>query len=323
MTKLYALSLLLATTGAIAQPVLQSGSISYVPGESFVESICPWTGPGPAGAGQVWNFSTLVCPSNFTSNWEAPLATTLVHHPTATVSYHAQSYFGNYEANASAFKYLGFSEGISLTSAVYDDPADEIRYPFQFGDSYTDTFGGMSYFPDGSGAQASAPVSGTLFVHADAYGNLVLPWGTVENVIRLHKVRTSQALVEEEYRFHQPGVHHPWLRIYRRTNNGVVQTESTRYWQPVGAGIGEDLIALTQARYINGDLHLQTAPAIKIVSVELFGTDGRLQQAWSGADLNASPSMILPVKHPVIGLQLLRITDSSGRSTSSRLLFID
>jgi len=245
-----------------AQPVLQSGDISYVPGESFTESVCSWIPAGAAGANQNWNFSALGCAGSFTSNWVAP--PTAPDFPTATVASASQSFLGFYRASPTSFQYLGYAEGISLTSVVLDDPADEVRYPFAYGDAYTDTYSGLGYSPDGAGGQNTTPISGTLFVEADAYGTLQLPWGSVENVLRLHKVRTSanDGIVEEEYRFYQPGIHHPWLRSFRRTVNGNLQTESMRYWSPAPSGVEETIMAAPLRIHPNPVSDYFTAPMI-------------------------------------------------------------
>lgn len=238
------LTILLATE-AMAQPMLSAGSISYQPGESFTEQICAWVDQGPPGAAQAWDFSTLAPFSSFTSNWVAGSAGQLNDYPTATVVYQSQSYFGFYEGSAAAFRFLGDAQGITLTGSRLLDPADEIRYPFNFGDTYTDTFGGWTYFPNGSGGQDSAEFSGTLSVTFDGYGELTLPWGIVPEVIRLHKVRTtpsaSDTITETEYRYYEPGMHHPWLRTFRRTNsNSPTVTESARYIVPASAGISPE-----------------------------------------------------------------------------------
>ncbi|MCC7501953.1 MAG: T9SS type A sorting domain-containing protein [Flavobacteriales bacterium] len=126
------------------------------------------------------------------------------------------------------------------------------------GSSYTDTFSGMHHFPDGMAQPDSELVTGTLLVEADAYGDLILPWGTVTNVLRLHKVRntTDQNGITtlEQYLFYQPGEHEPWLTLnswsyswntnayqnaqYRpQTNNGIAdmngRSSFTLYPNPV------------------------------------------------------------------------------------------
>ena len=241
--------LLLATsfcyTAALAQVTLVPGDISYVPGESFPEAICSWVAQGPSGPGQSWDFSSLMSIGSFTSNWITPFP----NYPTATVAFNSQSLSMHYEATPAAFRHLGTYEGISLTSTRYSDPADEVRYPFSIGSSYTDAFEGWSYFPAGGGVLDSSELSGTLFVEADAYGTLMLPWGTVNSeVIRIHKVRTTVTdagtSTEEEYRFHEPGVHHPWLKTYRRTNSwSSTVVESARYYNLANVGI-EDLVGV-------------------------------------------------------------------------------
>lgn len=273
--------LLLLGTDSIAQPSLSAGSISYQPGDSFTERICPWVDQGPSGANQVWDFSALSPFVNFNMNWVAP-GGFLTSYPTATVVYQSQSYFGIYEAGPTAFRFLGEAEGITLTSARLLDPVDEIRYPFSFGDSYTDAFSGWSYFQSNGGTQDSTEVSGTLSVTFDAYGELVLPWGTVPGAIRLHKTRVTTSAgvtkTEDEYRYYEPGVHHPWLRIVRRTSTASPDvTEFARYCAPIGANTPETSSTVAPAIAPNPTDGLLTisdpsiAPGTRIAVRELSG----------------------------------------------------
>lgn len=235
------LTFLIATQRPLwAQPALASGSISCVPGDQFNVSTCDPMPSGQAGPGQTWDFSGLTCTSTSLEEWSSPSGGQ--GFSSATVSWNAYGHTDYYEALTNTFTYLGYFDGITLSSLEYADPVDEIRYPFGMGSSYTDTFSGMRHFPDGMAQPDSELVTGTLLVEADAYGDLILPWGTVTNVLRLHKVRntTDQNGITtlEQYLFCQPGEHEPWLTLnswsyswntnayqnaqYRpQTNNGV------------------------------------------------------------------------------------------------------
>lgn len=199
----------------MAQPALASGSITCVPGDQFNVSTCGPMPSGQAGPGQTWDFSGLTCTSTSLEEWSSPSGGQ--GFSSATVTWYAYGHTDFYEALPNAFIYLGYFDGITLSSLEYADPVDEIRYPFGMGSSYTDTFSGMRHFPDAMAQPDSELVTGTLLVEADAYGDLILPWGTVTNVLRLHKVRntTDQNGITtlEQYLFCQPGEHEPWLTL--------------------------------------------------------------------------------------------------------------
>ena len=62
----------------------------------------------------------------------------------------------------------------------YEDPITVLEYPFSYMQSFTDSFVG-NYQHQG----IDFIINGTIAVTADAYGDLILPYGTIENVMRL------------------------------------------------------------------------------------------------------------------------------------------
>ena len=67
----------------------------------------------------------------------------------------------------------------------YHNPQTIMEYPFTYMQSFTDSFAGSFQY------QGIDIVNyGTMVVTADAYGDLILPYGTIENVMRL-KYETS------------------------------------------------------------------------------------------------------------------------------------
>lgn len=78
--------------------------------------------------------------------------------------------------------------GMLLQSILIDfeDPQTVLEYPLSYGDTFTDTFSGSYIY---QGIQITG--SGEMTVTADAYGDLTLPYGTVENVMRIKYVATE------------------------------------------------------------------------------------------------------------------------------------
>lgn len=62
----------------------------------------------------------------------------------------------------------------------YQNPQTALVYPFSYLQSYTDSFIGTYTYQE-----INFETSGSLTATADAYGNLSLPYGTVENVLRI------------------------------------------------------------------------------------------------------------------------------------------
>ena len=62
----------------------------------------------------------------------------------------------------------------------YDNPQTVLEYPFSYMQSFTDSFVGNFQYQG-----IDIITHGTTVVTADAYGDLILPYGTIENVLRL------------------------------------------------------------------------------------------------------------------------------------------
>ena len=62
----------------------------------------------------------------------------------------------------------------------YDNPQTILEYPFSYMQSFTDSFVGNYQYQG-----IDFIINGNIAVTADAYGDLILPYGTIENVMRL------------------------------------------------------------------------------------------------------------------------------------------
>ena len=179
---------------AYGQPVF-TADWSPAPGHVSVNNICIETpDAGPAGPNQVWDFSNVQISSAFPSisfTYVAPEDTPYADQfPEATVANilslgGGQQGHGYYIANNEGFFTIGSASAFSTT--VYTDHQKGICYPLAYGDSFEDTYtteteaGGFIF-------EVQASATNTY----DAYGTLILPTGTFENVGRLSQYRNER-----------------------------------------------------------------------------------------------------------------------------------
>jgi hypothetical protein len=171
-------------------PVLSSANYSPVVGETFtfhVHDVSTFS-PGASGAGVTWDFSGLVSAGTSTQNYLDPASTPYASSFSgSTVAISDPIGYGYYKSTTSAFQNMGGANTAGTSIPAFTDLEDLMRFPFTYGDSYTD-----SYF--GAFTTSGFPTvrSGSTTVTADAYGTLILPSGTYANVLRIHLVQDYQ-----------------------------------------------------------------------------------------------------------------------------------
>jgi len=220
----------------LAQPIITASKLSYLPGEIYQNSYCDSISPGSAGANQTWSFDPLSgCSTGSAESWQAPSSG-------STITYDVSQRFGAmspssyFTSSADAFR-LVFGAPIVNDTYNYSDHKDMFRFPFAYGDSFTDSFAGTRTY--GAGQET---FQGTRTVTYDAYGTITVPgWGTFTDVIRLHvheviehSVSTFMNRTSDDYLFIRPGVHKPVLRInfYTSQGNGVLYGSSNLHTAP-------------------------------------------------------------------------------------------
>jgi len=169
-------------TGLWAQiPVLTQANSGTIVGNDFSYTMTNYVSPGTSGASQTWDFTNLstsntglvqyLSPSSRPAASSFPGATVVLRD----VQSQAEMF---YKISSTAQQGLGVvAGGVVIT---YSDPIDYLHFPFTYNDSYTDNFDGNFV---SQGIQFYR--SGSVNVSADAYGTLILPYGTINDVIRV------------------------------------------------------------------------------------------------------------------------------------------
>lgn len=183
----FALALItLAQFPTWAQPVATSANVAMNFTAEFYYSEAANFTPGPAGANQTWDFSNLNLLLTGTDH-SIPVAGSPFANlfPSANYLYKfvgigADRY---YYHNISSTKYDILSLGLTATTGenYTPNPRTFAVFPYTYGTVFSDSY------------QAITDAAETTFTATyDAYGTLVLPFGTFQNVIRQKIVKNGQ-----------------------------------------------------------------------------------------------------------------------------------
>lgn len=269
----YALPLFaLMVCGPLAAQTLTDASTSFQPGESFLIHYSAYVPPGNSGSNITWNFANATddstevvsyVPPQSTANF-ASFSTSTAAQPTGSGNY---TYF---KCNSSGIELMGVTAGADLL--VYQNSERIMGYPCSFNSQWVDAFSANFTI---SGFTIDR--SGTITGNADGFGSVTMPYGTVNNILR---VKTTEVYSDvtpfgnidydfETWFYYRPGVHSPVVSVrdYVITTLGSPQTVQTADWLDQSAVGVEDML-----RYAIG-VDVFPNPARDNVSV-VFGADG-------------------------------------------------
>jgi hypothetical protein len=203
-----------------AQPVLNFVDVGTVPGDAFAYHDCPWQTPGTPGMAQTWDLSGLTTDSVIQISFVDPATTPdAASFPLATIAADNDSGYAYSAFGATGGQFLGISL-TGLATIVYTDPMQMVVYPATYLTTWTDAF--AANFSIGGFPIAR---TGTVTAEVDGYGTLVMPYGTLTDVLRATYVEEhtddngfgATTLHHEYTYFLQAGTHYPIVDIYTIT----------------------------------------------------------------------------------------------------------
>jgi hypothetical protein len=140
--------------------------------------MCDSVWAGPAGANQTWNFSGLTSTGDTSVHVNVPPVTNNPF-PLANIAQHNEkdsTYSHLQQTTTATYMWGDIDSSTNGLSIIFSDSRLVIERPFTFGDNAADTF---AYTVD------TETGSGVLAMEADAYGTLMLPHDTFNNVLRV------------------------------------------------------------------------------------------------------------------------------------------
>jgi len=243
-------SLLFIAAVSFSQVTLTYSDNALTYGDSVASKEIQYVSPGLAGPNQMWDFSKIsFTGTNLSSH---------VNNSTASPS----KYMGDYNLvfDESGYVYYNNLSRTDLEengyttknlSLTYSKPLIKMKYPFSFGDSFTQNFAGVAFFMN----TTPTDFSGNYTVTADAYGTLILPDKNIKNTLRVKSVKkavevgpcNATDVTITRFFWYAPGYRYPVFVLinkkYQTTGQDSVVTKTgyvsmqTGLWNNTTAGI--------------------------------------------------------------------------------------
>ena len=239
---------LFVTTGLFAQPVINS-SFNPKTGDVFrFHPVNTKITEGSSGANVTWDFSTIhIIWNAMGGKYMNPSATPYVNDfPGADVvyeSFFAPGTYHYYYATSTALEKIG--EASFQVTAVYNSPQTIITYPFTYNSKTTD-----NYSCNTTIGSLDLDIIGLWEAEGDAYGTLILPSGTYNNVLRIR-------------------ITNEFTKDYNDPGQAVEGTEGVEFWY-VSSTSNKPLLKIIREHYTR-DGNPYDSLAISMVSEEVSG----------------------------------------------------
>jgi len=133
------------------------------------------------GENQIWDASQasgLEFTNDYVSVFDTPFSS---NYPEANVAISSQGFYAYFNSSAEQLVNYGFVVQEFLT-AEYTDPLIQAQYPMDYGESFSDSFSGDMYL---LANEIGYERYGEVTITADAWGDLILPYDTIENTLRI------------------------------------------------------------------------------------------------------------------------------------------
>jgi hypothetical protein len=180
MKKLFILLIWIAIPTILAAQPIVNNAEDFTIGTVLKFQNCSATGvsPGNSGANQTWNFASLTSLPDTITEWMV-LPSSTTHgslFPTANqVEKYSNGQFIYVNKTANENYIVGFIDTTTTYPAThYPNPMLFAKRPLNYGMVVTDTF-----------TMAGSSALGIVTINPDAYGTLILPNGTHNNVLRV------------------------------------------------------------------------------------------------------------------------------------------
>ncbi len=314
-------SLLAVFSCVAAQAQFTLANPEHVPGPglSFSVNLGPFVAPGSGGANQVWDFSSMVATGIDTLYFVDPASTPSgADFASSTVAlFDGDQDYSYFQATATEFLLNGNDDG--SYAFPMSDPSKYWPFPCNFNDTWSDVLGGSVIVQAQTVTRA-----GTVTGIADGYGTLLLPFGPVDDVLRVVVDENYQDAVSIITAIHDVQTHYyfkrflpfPVLQITNRTTNvnGSITTLQTAQWVDSAAvGVLE--------RWSTGiDAQLIPNPAVGSTTLS-FEADGNVEV--NVIDLTGRVALTQRLKSLSPGIQTHTLDISTLSSGTYMVRFAD
>jgi hypothetical protein len=326
--------LMIACTAQVARTqTLDDGNTSPLIGWSFTYEQGAFLEQGPGGADQVWDLSTLgttaTLPVGYVSTASTGFAASF---PDANVALSNGN--GNFEflrTSPTGLERMGLRYNAQNSTIAYDDPELMLTYPCSFSTTWTDDLS-SNFSSSGQPTVRTGSITGV----ADGFGTVVMPYGTIDNVLRVRleeDINDLNGLFDIDYdyttyHYYKPGIRAPLVTFYvlNTVTNGQQNSVSYSLWLPA------DVVAVNEQLRNTIGMEVFPNPSSDRISI-LFGNAGGplvvdildatgrtvLREYHSSAGQGIG-RLDLDVDGLTSGLYHVRLTAANGDQGSHRLI---
>lgn len=312
---------------------LNQANTGPIPGDTYTVQRGPYAAQGASGNGQTWDHSDLISLGATSFGYVTPASTGVAtSFPGSTVALPFPGVPGSYvfyNVTSTGLYQLGARQ--SGSTLFYNDSEMLIPFPCSFGTTWVDDFT-SNYTNGGQPGLRSGFISG----EADATGTLILPYGSIQNVIRLHITESSEDYISgvpyftydsDHYLYYKPGFHGPIFGIYQTTSSTFGNPTEVNYTQWADAddvsvqdlienSIGVEVFPIPADDRMTINFSSQGG-TIQFDVVDLHGRTihQETRSASSGLDQH-----VLDVSRFAPGIYHLRLTNNNGETGIHRLV---
>ncbi|MFK8038115.1 MAG: T9SS type A sorting domain-containing protein [Crocinitomicaceae bacterium] len=189
MKKIYlSCTALFAAFAAFSQITITSAANTAQVGDSFDYVIIPnYTfNVSQNGANQTWDFSSASGNTQSYSYISLANAVEPTTYATANLVEQASGAENYYTVTTNSLTNVG-SLFPGVLRVVYTDPKEFVKFPMTFNDTHNETFSGTA---ENIAASYTTNRGGTTIITATGYGELILPYTTIPNVLKVVSVST-------------------------------------------------------------------------------------------------------------------------------------
>ena len=236
-TRILTLLLLFVSLGLWAQTRLSFSDHSLRNCDSNTYREIQFPDPGTSGPNQTWDFSHLQFTGKNIGSALLPASSPKMPGSgdyNLMLDENGYSYILN--ATESVLEELGYENREQKLSLLYSDPVLKMKYPFAYGDHFTDHFAGVALY-SGTG---KIDFTGDHDVSADGFGTLVLPDRVINGALRVKSVKkgiqinqcgtTDVSIVK--YSWYATGYRYPLMNlnvVETSANGGTPVVTKTAY----------------------------------------------------------------------------------------------
>jgi hypothetical protein len=227
--RIVAFFMLFLPTGLLAQNSLTWLNNSLRVCDSNTYREIQFSDPGNSGSGQIWDFSKIQDADKSVVSTiqcaELPKMSGINDYG-LTLDENGYEYFmSSTDKELIEQGYINPEQKLVLS---YSDPIIKMKYPFSYGDHFTDHFSGVAWY----GGTSAIDMVGDISVVADGAGRLILPDKVYEDALRVKSVKKglqvnicgTNDFTITKYSWYAPGYRYPVLSlniIENRPNGGT------------------------------------------------------------------------------------------------------